>query len=108
MTTTVATDWLPEIVNRLVREFDPLKIILFGSHARGEANVHSDLDLLVVLQRVGPKRREAVEMRCALGDLPVSKDVIVTTPEEIDRRGDLVGTVLRPALREGRVLYERG
>lgn len=108
MTTTVATDWLPEIVNRLVREFDPLKIILFGSHARGEANVHSDLDLLVVLQRVSPKRREAVEMRRALGDLPVSKDVIVTTPEEIERRGDLVGTVLRPALREGRVLYERG
>ncbi len=108
MKTNAATDWLPEIVNRLVREFDPLKIILFGSHARGEANVHSDLDLLVVLQRVSPKRREAVEMRCALGDLPVSKDVIVTTPEEIDRRGDLVGTVLRPALREGRVLYERG
>ncbi len=108
MKTIAATDWLPEIVNRLVREFDPLKIILFGSHARGEANVHSDLDLLVVLQRVSPKRREAVEMRCALGDLPVSKDVIVTTPEEIDRRGDLVGTVLRPALREGRVLYERG
>ena len=108
MATTVATDWLPEIVNRLVREFDPLKIILFGSHARGEANMHSDLDLLVVLRRVSPKRREVVEMRCALGDLPVSKDVIVTTPEEIDRRGDLVGTVLRPALREGRVLYERG
>jgi hypothetical protein len=57
---------------------------------------------------VSPKRREVVEMRRALGDLPVSKDVIVTTPEEIDRRGDLVGTVLRPALREGRVLYERG
>ena len=108
MATTVATDWLPEIVNRLVREFDPLKIILFGSHARGEANMHSDLDLLVVLRSVSPKRREVVEMRCALGDLPVSKDVIVTTPEEIDRRGDLVGTVLRPALREGRVLYERG
>jgi predicted nucleotidyltransferase len=41
VTTTAATDWLPEIVNRLVREFDPLKIILFGSHARGEANVYS-------------------------------------------------------------------
>ena len=107
MATTVATDWLPEIVNRLVREFDPLKIILFGSHARGEANMYSDLDLLVVLRSVSPKRREVVEMRRALGDLPVSKDVIVTTPEEIDRRGDLVGTVLRPALREGRVLYER-
>ena len=40
-------------------------------------------------------------------DLPVPKDIVVTTPEEIARRGDVVGTVLRPALREGKVLYER-
>ena len=43
----------------------------------------------------------------ALADLPVCKDIVVTTPEEITRRGDLIGTVLRPALREGKVLYER-
>jgi hypothetical protein len=42
-----------------------------------------------------------------LADLPLPKDIIVATPEEIARRGDLVGTVLRPALREGKVLYQR-
>ena len=46
-------------------------------------------------------------IRRALADLPVCKDIVVTTPEEIIRRGDLIGTVLRPALREGKVLYER-
>ena len=46
-------------------------------------------------------------MRRTLSDLPVSKDIIVTTPEEIARRGHIVGTVLRAALREGKVVYER-
>jgi uncharacterized protein len=63
--------------------------------------------LLVVLPEVANKRQTAVAIRCVLTDLPVPKDIVVTTPEEIARRGDLVGTVLRPALREGKVLYER-
>lgn len=99
---------ISEMAERLVREFDPLKIVLFGSHARGEAGPHSDLDLLVVMPDGVDRRRESVAMLRALADLPVAKDVIVTTPDEIARRGDLVGTVLRPALREGRVIHERG
>ena len=43
----------------------------------------------------------------ALNGLPASKDVIVTTPEEIEKRGNLVGDILHPALREGKVVYER-
>ena len=92
---------------RIVRDYDPVKIILFGSHARGEAGPESDIDLLVVLPEVANKRQAAVAIRRVLRDLPVPKDIVVTTPEEIARRGDLVGTVLRPALREGKVLYER-
>ena len=87
--------------------FHPLKLILFGSHARGDARPDSDIDVLVVLPEVSDKRRVAIEIRRTLIDLPVCKDIIVTTPEEIERRGNLIGTVLRPALREGKVLYER-
>lgn len=96
------------MVDRIVQRFQPLQVILFGSHARGAAVAGSDVDLLVVLPEVRDKRSVAVKIRRALGDLPVSKDIVVTTPEEIARRGDLVGSVLRPALREGKVLYERG
>jgi len=103
---TVA-EMISDMANRIVCDFHPLQIILFGSHARGNAGPESDIDLLVVLPEVGDKRQAAVDIRRALVDFLASKDVIVTTPEEIARRGNLVGTVLRPALREGKVLYER-
>jgi uncharacterized protein len=100
-------DYLPLIIERIVQRFNPVRIILFGSHARGEARWDSDLDLLVVLPSVDNKRQAAVEIRRALNGVPVSKDIIVTTPEEIAARGNVVGLILRPALREGRVIYER-
>ena len=94
------------MVNRIVSSFQPLQVVLFGSHARGTATEWSDVDLLVILPHVSDKRKAAVDMRRALGDLPVCKDIIVTTPEEIARRGRLVGTALRSALCEGKIIYE--
>ncbi len=98
---------IADMTDRIARDFHPLRIILFGSHARGDATADSDVDLLVVLPEAPNKRQAAIDIRRALRDLPVSKDIVVTTPDEIARRGDLIGPVLRPALREGRVLYER-
>jgi len=97
---------LPEIVERISRKFHPVKIILFGSWARGEAREDSDVDLLVVLPTVEHKRKTAIEVLRVLNGLPISKDVVVTTPQEIEERGRSVGYILRPALEEGRVIYE--
>jgi predicted nucleotidyltransferase len=104
---TTAADTIVAMTERIVKEFSPVRVIVFGSHARGDAQPDSDVDLLVVLASVDDKREAAINIRRALADFPVSKDVVVTTPEEIARRGDLVGTVLRSALREGQVMYER-
>ena len=95
------------MVERIVARFQPARILLFGSRARGTASRRSDVDLLVAMEEVTDKRHSAVEMGRVLSDLPVSKDIIVTTPEEIARRGHLVRSVLRAALREGKVVNER-
>ena len=98
---------LPEVVDRIARTFHPVRIILFGSWARGTAREDSDVDLLVVLPRVEHKRRAAIEILRALNGLPISKDVIVSTPEEIKVRGKVVGNILQPALEEGKIIYEQ-
>ena len=74
---------------------------------RGEARWDSDVDLLVVLPSAPDKHKAAVAIRRALRDAPVAKDIIISTPDEIARYGDVVGTMLRPALREGRILFTR-
>ena len=98
--------YLSEVIDRIVTKFQPEKIILFGSWARGEAEQESDLDLLVVLPKVEHKRKAAIEVLKALNGLPISKDVIVTTPQELEERGKVIGDILRPALEEGKVVYE--
>ena len=95
------------MVDRIVGRFQPSRVVLFGSQARGTAKEWSDVDLLVVMDNVPNKRRVAVEIRRSLGDLPISKDIVIATPDEITRRGHVVGTVLRAALREGMIVYER-
>lgn len=102
-------EWLPSVVERVVERFDPRKVVLFGSLARGEPNYDSDVDLLVVFDRVEleNKRSLTADIRRALAEIPVPVDVVVTDVDEIERQGHIVGTVLRPALREGTVVYER-
>lgn len=98
--------YLSEVVDRIVRKFHPEKIILFGSWARGEAREDSDLDLLVVLSKVEHTRRAAIQIGNSLSNLPISKDIIVATPREIEKYGKTVGNILLPALTEGKVIYE--
>lgn len=99
--------WIDMMVDRIVESFHPMQVILFGSYARGEANAKSDIDLLIVFANLSNKRDMTLAIRRVLSDLPVAKDIVVTTLAEIEDYGDLVGRVLRPALREGKVLYEQ-
>ncbi len=95
------------MVERLTERFDPQEIILFGSHTRGTAGPDSDVDLLMIMPVSGSRRDKQVEMRVALHDIAVPKDIILVTPDEVERQRDVVGTIIRPALREGKVLYVR-
>lgn len=98
---------LSRMVNRIVKLFDPERIILFGSQARGKATPDSDVDLLVVMSVEGSKADTELEIRGALHDIRVPKDIIVSRPEEFAWRKDVVGTIEYPATREGKVLYAK-
>ncbi len=95
-----------EIVRRIAEGFAPEKIILFGSHARGNAGPDSDVDLLVVIEGDGSTRRQATEIDVALLGLDLPVDVIVVRPAELERRANQNGTVVHSVLREGKILYE--
>ncbi|MFQ5882543.1 MAG: nucleotidyltransferase domain-containing protein [Candidatus Methylomirabilales bacterium] len=103
---TVETQ-IRSMVARIVKQFDPERIILFGSHARGDAGADSDVDLLVVIPVAGSKRAKQLEIRLALHEFGIGTDVIVTTPEEFSWRKEVPGTIERPAAREGKILYAR-
>ena len=99
-------DFISIMTDRIVREFDPLQIILFGSQARGDADRDSDIDLLVVFAELADKRKTAIDIEHALSDVSVAKDIIVSTPEELERSRTRIGSVLRYAQQEGKILWK--
>ena len=104
-TRTVARTHIDRIVKRIVKKFHPERVILFGSHARGDAGSDSDVDLLVIMDFEGTVRDKELEIRQALHDILVPLDVIVTRPVDFAWRKEVVGTIEWSAAREGKVLY---
>lgn len=95
------------MVRLIVAQFHPERIVLFGSHGRGDASRDSDIDLLVVMPLNGSKRERRLEIQMALRNVRFPKDVLVATPAEWRLQKNIPGTVVWPAHREGIVLYER-
>ncbi len=99
---------LAEAVRRIRMAGDPLKIVLFGSHARGTPHEHSDLDLLIIEENAGSMSQpRATKYYMALGSLHPAKDIIVYSPEEIADWANVTMAFPTTIMREGRVLYER-
>lgn len=84
----------------------PVRVILFGSHARGDARPGSDLDFLVIEPEVQDRHAEMVRLRRALHDMRRPIDVLVVSEAQAEEWGEARGTVLQTALSEGRVLVE--
>ena len=105
----VSREIIQEATKRLIEKFDPERIILFGSYARGTADEHSDVDFMVITGHVGKQNRlhMMTEMDDTLGGLGIAKDIVVLTPDEFEIDKDIPGTIARYAAKEGRLLYER-
>ncbi|MBN1584160.1 MAG: nucleotidyltransferase domain-containing protein [Anaerolineae bacterium] len=98
---------LQAITQRIVKQFDPEKVILFGSRAAGTARADSDVDLLVIMNATGSSVQRAIEVKRACRPRLVSMDVLVKTPQEVADRLEQGSFFLREVLERGRVLYER-
>ncbi|MFH0766112.1 MAG: nucleotidyltransferase domain-containing protein [Calditrichota bacterium] len=104
----ISQDKLNLIVKRLVEAAQPIRIIMFGSYARGDATEDSDLDLLVIKRDVENRGQEMSRLREAVGKVGIGVDVLVYTEEEVQTKRDWSSTAIYWAVREGKALYEAG
>ena len=96
---------LEDIIHRIVEVADPEKIILFGSAARGEMGRNSDVDLLII--RKGGYDHDLVgRIYHRLWGVEAAVDAIVASPDDVERYKDSHALIYKPALKEGRVVYE--
>jgi uncharacterized protein len=96
---------LADVVRRVVEAPDPEKIILFGSAARGGMGPDSDIDLLIIKKGKFNRGRLTTAIYRELSGADAAVDVVVVTPEEVERYGDSPYLVIHPALQEGKVVY---
>jgi uncharacterized protein len=96
---------LQELVRRIVDLVHPIRIVLFGSAARGQAGADSDLDLLVVVPSGTHRRRVAQEIYRRIGGLGIAFDVLVATPDDLHRHASNPGLIYATILAEGREIY---
>jgi predicted nucleotidyltransferase len=97
---------LQEVTRRIVRVAKPSRLLLFGSAVTGHITKDSDLDILVVVPGPVHRRQMAQKIYRSLHGVGVAVDVVVATEEDLQNYGQSAGTILKPALREGRVIYE--
>ena len=96
---------IEDVSGRIAAEFEPERILLFGSYAWGAPSPDSDVDLLVILPFEGKAVAKSVEMRLKIKP-PFPVDLLVRTPEKIHERLALGDTFIRSILEKGKVLYE--
>lgn len=99
----------PQVINSLVHRIvelaHPLRIILFGSAARGEMIPDSDIDILVVVPEGVNRRKTAQLLYRRIDGLKTPFDVLVATPEDLEKHKDNIGLIYRTVLQEGKEIY---
>jgi len=96
---------IQSLADKIVREFHPEKIILFGSHARGDATTGSDVDLMVIIASDEHPSSMAAKITNQVHPRNYALDLIVRSPETVRRRMQMNDWFIHDVMREGRVLY---
>ena len=96
---------IDRLVKHIVNEVHPLRIILFGSAAKGKFEENSDIDLLVVMPEGVHRRRIAQMLYRKIRSLGIPFDIIVSTPSDLEKHKNNIGLIYRSVLQEGKELY---
>lgn len=97
---------IQQVCDEIVRQFQPDKVILFGSYAYGEPSEDSDVDLMVIMPFERTQAQQAITIACQIGH-PFPMDLLVRKPEEVEWRYKGRDPIIRDAIDRGKVLYER-
>jgi predicted nucleotidyltransferase len=98
---------LIEIIDKISSNYNPEKIILFGSYAKGNPGEASDIDLFIIKESILPRYKRGLEVRRLLYGSMIPIDLLVYTPKEIDLQKDKKYSFVYEVLNTGRVVYER-
>jgi predicted nucleotidyltransferase len=101
------TSDLTILINKIVNNIDPEKIILFGSRARGDNHNQSDYDLCVLKSNVKQRRKLAQQIYRLLYDTAIAVDLIVETPQHFDELKENCYMIYRDIARNGKVVYDK-
>ncbi len=98
---------IDRITRTIVERFNPKRIVLFGSHARGDADPDSDVDLFIEMESTKRPPERIMEVSGLFGSPDWPMDIVVYTPDEMARFKNIRGTLASVVDAEGKVLYER-
>lgn len=104
--TTDQTSKVEKLVNRIVAEYVPEKVILFGSQVWGEPNAGSDIDLLVIKDTVASRLERGREIERIIMGSGIPVDALVFTPQEVEERLEFDDFFITDIVNNGKVLYE--
>ena len=102
----VSQKTIKSVVRAIAQNFHPKKIILFGSYALNREKPDSDVDLLVIMESSLPHYKRSVAMQMLFRPMPCAIDILVFTPEEVDKWNGTPNHIITEAFLHGKVLYE--
>jgi len=103
----ITQDVIDRVIDTISTAFRPRRIVVFGSQARGDSDIDSDLDLLVEMETDVSRREQARRIRRAFDPYPCPMDIIVYTPAEVKHWAQAPASLVATVFREGRIVYER-
>jgi len=101
----ISQEKINEVINRIVKNINPEKIILFGSYASGNPSEESDLDILIVKEMRMPRYKRSREVKKHLRGMKIPIDVIVYTKKEIKKWENTETAFINQAIKQGKLLY---